>query len=384
MTAAPTMSPAAVAVSQVLRVAAVWGTTVIRLRTLERGESFRLGDDASADLSIPDGLTMSAAPLKAAQGGWLLDAAGAVAGVLMLRGRSEDPALLGRAGAPTPVMPGDYGLIQYGQLAIFFQYTSRPQALRGSRSPELLVLLALFCSATFHGSVFGLLRTLMTPGPLPKPVELSSAEENAARFRVMRAQLEPPPVGQDTEAKDPGGAKSSPRYQGLGEVLEGDTGKEIQNALRSINTTASALGGPEGDLVVGGSAGDGASGKGSADGGAYGAPGEANTAVSTGAPAAQGGLSPEQIRRVVVAHTGALRACYESEAQKTPSLKGGVTVQWAIDRSGAVTAASVASTTLGNPRVEGCVVRQVKSWHFPASLAPTTVAGYPFKFGIGG
>jgi hypothetical protein len=44
----------------------------------------------------------------------------------------------------------------------------------------------------------------------------------------------------------------------------------------------------------------------------------------------------------------------------------------------------VASSSLGNPRVEGCVVRQVKSWRFPAADAPSQVTGYPFKFGIGG
>jgi TonB family protein len=85
-----------------------------------------------------------------------------------------------------------------------------------------------------------------------------------------------------------------------------------------------------------------------------------------------------------MAHTGALRACYESEAQKNPSLRGGVTVAWQIDLSGNVSGASIASSTLGNPRVEGCVVRQVKTWRFPQSDASTQVAAYPFKFGVGG
>ncbi|HSO34846.1 MAG TPA: AgmX/PglI C-terminal domain-containing protein, partial [Labilithrix sp.] len=97
-----------------------------------------------------------------------------------------------------------------------------------------------------------------------------------------------------------------------------------------------------------------------------------------------GGLSQEQVRRVVMAHLGAVRACYESEAQRNPSLKGGVTVMWTIDPSGGVSSASLAGTTLSNPRVEGCVVRQVKGWHFPSSETPTIVGGFPFKFGVGG
>ncbi|HEY8076552.1 MAG TPA: AgmX/PglI C-terminal domain-containing protein, partial [Labilithrix sp.] len=91
----------------------------------------------------------------------------------------------------------------------------------------------------------------------------------------------------------------------------------------------------------------------------------------------------EQVRRVVMARVAAIRACYEGEAQKNPSLKGGVTVSWHIDPSGAVTAASLANTSLNNPRVEGCVVRQVRGWHFPSADAPTDVS-FPFKFGIGG
>jgi hypothetical protein len=102
------------------------------------------------------------------------------------------------------------------------------------------------------------------------------------------------------------------------------------------------------------------------------------------AMAASGGLTPEQVRRVVIAHQGALRACYESEAQRNPQLRGGVTVAWQIDASGSVTSASMAGSTMGNPRVEGCITRQVKAWHFPASDAPTTVGGFPFRFGVGG
>ena len=32
-----------------------------------------------------------------------------------------------------------------------------------------------------------------------------------------------------------------------------------------------------------------------------------------------------------MAHAGALRACYESEAQRNPNLKGGISVAWQID-----------------------------------------------------
>jgi hypothetical protein len=86
---------------------------------------------------------------------------------------------------------------------------------------------------------------------------------------------------------------------------------------------------------------------------------------------------------VVRAHTGALRACYEVEAEKDPTLKGGLTVSWTIDPGGAVTGANLAGSSIHNQRLEGCVLRQVRTWHFPSSDSSSQVASYPFSFGIG-
>ena len=113
--------------TQALRVAAVWGTTVLEVQTLERGQSFNLSDGAEGGLPIPDGLTMSSVPLRASQGGWEVDALGVDGGVLKLRGRDEDPAFVRHAPARrSPIVPGDYGLLQYGLFSIFFQYTTLP------------------------------------------------------------------------------------------------------------------------------------------------------------------------------------------------------------------------------------------------------------------
>jgi hypothetical protein len=473
------MAQAQVKAKTVLRVAAVWGTTVVALRNLDRGASFVLDDGPGAVLPKPDGFEMALAPLASSRGGWDLDARGCVGGLLTLRGRPEDPVAVARSGTPVPVMPGDYGLIQYGQFSIFFQYTAQPIAVASSRLPEALVILAVFCSALFHFGLLGLVRTLMTPDPLVKPLELTNPEEYAARFGLKRAIVELPPLpataggddksggsgvkdpgAEDTKAqgggrkikgdegklglKDkgdqtsiPGELKPTTHYGGLSEVLDGDTGKEIQNTLKSINTVSAALAGLSSkELVLGagagtalkgaggggggagagvafgsgtldtgfgagrgggygagaggpgrGGAGGGSgtgNGNGAGGGGAGGSPGEQRVAVGAGASAARGGLSPEQVRRVVMNHISAVKACYESAAQVNPGLKGGVTVAWQIDPGGTVTSVSVAQTSLGNPRVEGCITRQVKNWKFPSSDSPTTVAGFPFKFGVGG
>ena len=469
------MTTAAAAVGA-LRVAAVWGTTVVELRTLRRGESFRVDNSGSAATAMPDGVEMAPVPLFFARGGWELDARGATAGTLRLRGRDEDPAALARSGAPIAVVPGDYGLLQYGLFSIFFQYTTLAPPVSSGIPFELLVILALFSSAVMHGSLLGILRLTMTPDPLPKPLELTNPDELAARFGLHRAAVEIPLPAEAGEkpggagVKDPGakdkkpsgggqkiaGAEGklglqgkaekteltgapqpAPNLGGLSEVLNSDTGDEIKHTLSTINSVANALNGLNSQNIVlgmgsgtglkgggGGGGGNGAgvafgagtmqTGWGGGNGGGYGAGsggpggpgsggnGKGGKGGGTGAGdgggsgtkesrlsfggqgmSAGGGLTDEQIRRVVKAHEGALRACYEGEAQRNPNLKGGVTANWQIDPSGVVNSASISGSTLGNPRVEGCIIRQVKAWHFPTSDRPSPVI-YPFRFGVGG
>src|SRR5271166_1206650 len=109
--AAPPMGAIA---APLLRVAAAWGTTIVGMRMLPRGQDCILGEVPGALAPMPDGLHAPASPLRAVGGGWELDARGAVSGVLVLRGREEKLMALARSGAPVQVLPGDYGLVQYG------------------------------------------------------------------------------------------------------------------------------------------------------------------------------------------------------------------------------------------------------------------------------
>src|SRR5690606_10971124 len=92
--------------SVVLRAGTVWGTTVLSTRMLAQGESLRLGGEGA---------------IGGDRANRELGPRGATGGEIVLRGRREDPAELGRTGAPIPVVPGDYGLVQYGTFSIFFQ-----------------------------------------------------------------------------------------------------------------------------------------------------------------------------------------------------------------------------------------------------------------------
>jgi hypothetical protein len=459
---------------QLLRVAAVWGTTVLGTKVLERGDSLVLGQGDPGALPMPDGIDMPQTPVRAAQGGWEIDARGTVAGILRLRGRDEDPVAVGRTGAHVTIMPGDFGLLQYGLFSIFFQYSSPGKTIKSGYSTDLLTSLSIFSSIVFHIGIFGFVFLTNTPDPIPKPGELDLAEL-AERFGLRRAELEPPPPpapgdkeGGGSGVKDPGahdkkkqgggqkmagaegklglnGKEKNTELQGdikpatalggLSEVLNGETGEQIKSTLQTINTVANALsglnsanlvlgGGPGTSLKGGGSGGGGTgagvafgsgtlnTGWGAGTGGGYGAggggpggrgaggfgrggtgggtgtgsgpgagPGEAKVTGGNGM-SARGGLSPDQVLRVVMAHKGAVRACYESEAQRNPSLKGGIVLSWQILPDGSVSSPALASSTLNNSRVEGCVVRQLRGWHFPASESQTIVPSFPFSFAL--
>ena len=93
-----------------------------------------------------------------------------------------------------------------------------------------------------------------------------------------------------------------------------------------------------------------------------------------------GGLSKEQINKVVRSHLNAVKFCYEKELQRKPTLAGKLEIYWVILPDGTVDKSKVASSSVEDAAVEGCVVRQVKQWSFPKSDGRTVVQSYPFIF----
>jgi hypothetical protein len=74
------------------------------------------------------------------------------------------------------------------------------------------------------------------------------------------------------------------------------------------------------------------------------------------------------------------RYCYERELLKSPALAGTITLRFHLDGQGIVTRASVAKTTMNNGRVESCVIKQLRSLHFPAPSSGSADISYPLVF----
>jgi hypothetical protein len=427
--------------SPLLRVAAVWGTSVLAVRHLAPGDVLQVGDAFGALIARPDGTAVPDHPLRAIGGGWELDPRGVTSGMVRLRGRDEDPVQLAKSGAPVPIVAGDYGLLQYGRFALFFQFTA-PITISAARPKFDWGIVSSFMLASF--SILGTMLALRAITPeqnIDKPLELTSAAELAELMHIEPPEPEAPESGGKSEKKspDPGGGKkmakaegslgkngpekttkiqgAKPGLGGVAEALNGSVGQEIQNTLGSISSVASALGGLNSNsLVLGAGSGTGLRGSGPGGGGdgpggvPYGSgnldtggtgtgtgsggggrglgngtgdgvgngSGERKMATKESAPSGQG-LSKDAVWRVVQSRYGAFRACYENALATNPQLKGTVGLSFSISPGGSVNAASISNSSLGNPKVEGCMVRIAKRLHFPSADKPTNAA-FPFVF----
>jgi len=76
-----------------------------------------------------------------------------------------------------------------------------------------------------------------------------------------------------------------------------------------------------------------------------------------------------------------LRQCYQREALQSRNLAGVVTATWLVEPAGNVTQVTISDSTLHNPTVEGCVLREVKALRFPRGASVSTIV-WPFRFGV--
>jgi TonB family protein len=99
----------------------------------------------------------------------------------------------------------------------------------------------------------------------------------------------------------------------------------------------------------------------------------------------RGSLDKEIIRRIVRRHLNEVKYCYEQELPRNAKLAGRVVVQFTIANTGRVLASVLQSSTMGNVRVESCVVNAVRRWEFPEpSGGGLVMVSYPFQLSPAG
>jgi TonB family protein len=81
---------------------------------------------------------------------------------------------------------------------------------------------------------------------------------------------------------------------------------------------------------------------------------------------------------VVHDHLNPIRYCYQRELQLHPDLAGRVVIRFEIDRSGSVSAATVASSTVDDPAVGQCVAGVFLRMRF--EVTGSVGVTYPFDF----
>ncbi len=177
-----------------------------------------------------------------------------------------------------------------------------------------------------------------------------------------------------------GGSGSAAKTTGLGGPGAGKTlgmagTGQAGNNFGGFGGTGSGAGG------AGGLGGAGlGSGFGKGDGKGAGN-GRASVEVPPGDPVVSGGLTNQEVQAVIRANLNQIRHCYETLLQRSPSASGKVKVNFTIDATGRVSAATINSDTIGDATMSGCVTGKIVRWKFPTPRGGQNVnVTYPFVF----
>ncbi len=153
-------------------------------------------------------------------------------------------------------------------------------------------------------------------------------------------------------------ARSARRY-----AIRGPAGKRHKGEEGLMGASGGSFG--YGGLgLVGTGRGGGGSGYGRGAGGSGGTRAK-HPKIRTGSATVKGSLSKDVIRRIVSRHINELKFCYERQLARNPELNGQIVVKFIIAANGRVQTAAVASSTIGDVRIENCIVQAIKRWQFP-------------------
>lgn len=97
-------------------------------------------------------------------------------------------------------------------------------------------------------------------------------------------------------------------------------------------------------------------------------------------PVSQVSLTMEEVYAVIRQNLNQLRHCYEQTLQRSPNAAGTIKVRFAIVSGGRVSAQTVIQDTLGDVKMNACVLEKIARWKFPEPRAGALNVSYPFNF----
>jgi len=94
-----------------------------------------------------------------------------------------------------------------------------------------------------------------------------------------------------------------------------------------------------------------------------------------------GGLTREQINRVVRRNKKDISRCFETREQFSPGLSGKVAMNFTINSLGRVAAASAGASSIKDAALKNCLSRKISTWRFDKPTGGRLVkVSYPFNF----
>ncbi|HEY1101195.1 MAG TPA: AgmX/PglI C-terminal domain-containing protein [Myxococcota bacterium] len=193
------------------------------------------------------------------------------------------------------------------------------------------------------------------------------------------------PEGAVSNVFGPGGLGS-----GVNNALGGLKGASMGDAggAGGLGSRGTGAGGGGNGLGIGGlgsGTGRGSGGNGNID---LGGRGKGTTKIVPGKIIYEGGLSREEIQRVINRVMSQIKYCYDKELNKDPNLEGKLVMFWLISGTGDVQSTSASQNTFsgaaGAP-IEQCVSRIIQRLKFPSPKGGGVVnVTYPFVFSNSG
>ena len=292
-----------------------------------------------------------------------------------------------------------------------------PSALAISTTGRAKLLLCLFGSIAAHALFVGLSPVLF-PRPLANasdsfvieawPESAPAAPEDPVKVAVPEAREEAPkPVRAEPSAPRPpptaADVSRAVQHKGmlrafaaLGGAAAGPLTGGLGNGLPTQGVAAASMGPAElpGGAPASDRGGDGPAGpatlgairlqRGSGPGPGMGGNGEVVGAsvVGMGGSVNSSLVSEVEVTSFVRARTGGIKACYESQLRREPTLQGRMRVRFRILEDGTISQVSALENTLASSEVEACVFNVIRGWRTPFRPSEAADVEYPFVFSL--